>query len=252
LRDLHGADLLHAALARLLLLEELALARHVAAVEFRGHVLAVRLHRAAGDDLAADRRLHGHLELLPWNHLAQCLDERAPLALRAVAMNDHRHRVDPLLVDQDVELDERRGIETQELIIERRIAAAHRLQPIEEIENDLRERQLELERDLAAQVLELPLRAALLDAKLHHRAEIVLRHENARENDRLANLLDLRRRRELRRVLDLLDLALGRLDLVDHSGRGRDQREPVLALEALLHDLHVQQPEKAAAETEAE
>ena len=62
LRDLHLAELAHALLAGFLLLEQLALARRVAAVAFCGHVLAQRADRLAGDDLAADRRLHGDLE----------------------------------------------------------------------------------------------------------------------------------------------------------------------------------------------
>src|SRR5690606_20871833 len=125
------------------------------------------------------------------------LDERASFALRAVAVNDHRHRIDTLFVDQDIELDERRGLEAQELVVERRVAAAHRLQPVEKVEHDLRERQLELERDLSSDVLELALRSALLDAERDDRAEMLLRHENARENERLADLLDLCRRRQL-------------------------------------------------------
>src|SRR5712691_12712916 len=57
LRDFHFADALHALLACLLLLEQLALARDVAAVALGEHVLAQRLHRFAGDDAAADGRL---------------------------------------------------------------------------------------------------------------------------------------------------------------------------------------------------
>jgi hypothetical protein len=37
-----------------------------------------------------------------------------------------------------------------------------------------------------------------------------------------------------------------------HAGRGGDQVQVELALEPLLHDLHVQQAEEAAAEAEAE
>ena len=39
---------------------------------------------------------------------------------------------------------------------------------------------------------------------------------------------------------------------VDHVGRGRDQVEVELALQALAGDLHVQQTQKAAAEPEAQ
>ena len=47
-------------------------------------------------------------------------------------------------------------------------------------------------------------------------------------------------------------LAVGLVDVVDDARRGRDEVEVELALEALLDDLHVEQPEEAAAEAEAE
>src|SRR6185436_12461710 len=70
LRDFHRADALHALLAFLLLLEQLALARDVAAVALGEHVLAQRLDRFARDDAGADRRLDGDLEHLPRDQLA--------------------------------------------------------------------------------------------------------------------------------------------------------------------------------------
>src|SRR5215207_4907306 len=50
LRNFDAADALHALLAFLLLLEQLALARDVAAVALGEHVLAQRLDRLARDD----------------------------------------------------------------------------------------------------------------------------------------------------------------------------------------------------------
>src|SRR5918992_1542049 len=85
LRHLHAAHLLHALLAFLLLLEQLALARDVAAVALRDHVLAHRLHRLARDDLRPDRCLDRDLELLPWDLLAQALGEHAAGRIRLVA-----------------------------------------------------------------------------------------------------------------------------------------------------------------------
>src|SRR5439155_7118940 len=55
LRNFHGADLLHPLLALLLLLEQLPLARDVAAVALREHILAPRLHGLARDHARADR-----------------------------------------------------------------------------------------------------------------------------------------------------------------------------------------------------
>ena len=70
LRHLDGADLLHALLARLLLLEQLALAGDVAAVAFCQHVLAQRLDVLARDDVGADRGLDRHVVHLARDHLA--------------------------------------------------------------------------------------------------------------------------------------------------------------------------------------
>ena len=49
-----------------------------------------------------------------------------------------------------------------------------------------------------------------------------------------------------------ISLAVAQLHLVDDRRRGRDQVEIELALQPLLDDLQMQQPEEAAAEAEAE
>ena len=63
LRYLHAADLLHAALALFLLLEELAFAGNVATVAFGSNVFAVGANGLAGDHTLAHGGLHWHLEL---------------------------------------------------------------------------------------------------------------------------------------------------------------------------------------------
>ena len=63
---------------------------------------------------------------------------------------------------------------------------------------------------------------------------------------------DLVRVGHRRRVVDHLHAAVDEIDPVLHVGRGCDEREVVLALEPLAHDLHVQQPEKPAPEPEPE
>src|SRR6188472_4459692 len=90
LRHLDAADLLHPLLALLLLLEQLPLARDVAAVALREHVLALRLHRLAGDHAGPDRGLDRDVEELPWDLLLQPLDQRAAAAVRGVAVDDKR------------------------------------------------------------------------------------------------------------------------------------------------------------------
>src|SRR5881396_4445604 len=77
LGNLDAPDLLHALLALLLALEELALAGDVAAVALGGDVLAVGLDGLAGDDVRADRGLDRDVELLARDLLAQLLGQPA-------------------------------------------------------------------------------------------------------------------------------------------------------------------------------
>src|SRR5256885_10323209 len=96
LRDVDLAELAHALLAFLLLLQELALARHVAAVALGGHVLAERAHGLARDHLAADRRLDRDLEHVRRDQFLPLLDHGAAAPFRALAGHEPRQRVPPL------------------------------------------------------------------------------------------------------------------------------------------------------------
>jgi hypothetical protein len=71
-------------------------------------------------------------------------------------------------------------------------------------------------------------------------------------DDGLADFLDRPLIGHFGGVLDHQHLAVGAHHLVDHAGRGGDQVLVELALEALLHDLHVQQAQKAAAKAKAQ
>src|SRR5215471_18526996 len=249
---LHRAHLLHALLARLLLLEQLALARDIAAVALRQHVLAQRLDRLARDDMRAYCRLHRDVEHLARDQLAHAGDE-VPAAVGGVLAVDHEGEgVDPLAVDEDVELHHVGRAVLLELVVERRVPAARRLELVEEIHHHLGERHLVGQHHLAPVVLHVALHAALLRAQRDDGADVLLRDEDGGLDDRLADLLDLRRIRKLRRILDRGDRPVAQHDLVHDRGGRSDERHLVLALEALLHDIHVQQAEEPAAKTEAE
>src|SRR5437660_623361 len=84
--DFHGADGLHALLALLLLVEELALAGDVAAVALGGDVLSEGLDGLAGDDLAADGGLHRNFELVAGDLLAELAHEDAAAVFGLVAV----------------------------------------------------------------------------------------------------------------------------------------------------------------------
>ena len=87
---------------------------------------------------------------------------------------------------------------------------------------------------------------------LRDSADVLFGGKDGGGDDGLFDLVDERGIGPARRVVDLDDLAVGERDEVAHAGRGDDEIEIVLALQALLNDLHVQQAEEAAAEAEAE
>ena len=65
-------------------------------------------------------------------------------------------------------------------------------------------------------------------------------------------VLDLHHVGHVGRVVQFQRRAVAQLEVIDDRRRGRDQVEVELALQPLLNDLEMQQPEKAAAEAEAE
>ncbi len=94
--------------------------------------------------------------------------------------------------------------------------------------------------------------AALFLAELQDGAYRFIRSDDHGGDDRLLDFNGHSGRRKFRGVVDLDDLAVGGGDAIAHAGRGGDQVDAEFALEALLHDFHVQQAEKAAAKTEAQ
>ncbi len=168
-------------------------------------------------------------------------------------MHDHRQRVHRVAGEQDVELDEVGRAQPDQLVVERGVAARARLQLVEEVEHDLGERQVVGElHALGREVVHAGVTAAALLAELHHRPDVLLRAEDRRADVGLADLLDPRRVGHVGRVVDGHDVAVGQRHLELDRRHRRQQLEVVLALQALAHDVHVQQAEEAAAEAEAE
>src|SRR6266571_2824156 len=171
--DLDRSHLLHALLSFFLLLEQLALARHVASIALGGDVLAQWADRLAGDHFGPDRSLDHDLEQLARDQLFQLLGDLLAPLVRLVAMDDHRERVHRLAVEQHVELDEVGRAVLEELVVERRIATRDGLQLVVEVEDDLGEREFPAELDARrVHVMHALVHAAPLLAQLHDAADI--------------------------------------------------------------------------------
>ena len=167
-------------------------------------------------------------------------------------MDDRRERVDGVAVQEDVDLDEVCGLLAVGLVVERRVALGARLQRVEEVEDDLGQRQRVADLDpVLAEVVEAALDAATRLAQLEDGADVLGGRQDRAAHHRLVHLGDLALG-VLRRVGDDVLAAVLHDDAVDHVGGRRDEVKVELALETLAHDLHVQQAEEADPEAEAE
>src|SRR4029077_20285362 len=168
LRHFDPAHGLHPFLARFLLLQQLVLAGYVTAVELCRDVLAQSLDGLAGEDVGADRRLHRHVEELARDRFPQPRHQALALVVGEVAVDDDRERVDLVAGEQDVDLDQVRGLVADRFVVERGVAAGTALQQIEEVEDDLAERHVVADLDpLRAQVGHVDVGAAAPLAELH-------------------------------------------------------------------------------------
>ena len=93
---------------------------------------------------------------------------------------------------------------------------------------------------------------ALVLAQLEDAAHELVAGQDRGGDDRLLDRDDPAGVGQAGRRVDLDHLAVGLQHAVAHRGRGDQQLEVELALEPLLDDLHVQEPQEAAAEAEAE
>src|SRR5215203_4715109 len=254
LRNLHRPHPLHPLLPFLLLLEQLALAADVATVALRQDVLAHGADGLARHDVAPDRRLDGHLEHLARDQLLQLVGELAARRLRPIPVDDEAQRVDGLAVHQDVELHEVGRAVPRLLVVHRCVALGPALELVVVVDDQLRERELEVHVDaLRVQVLHVLEAAAATRRELHEAADVPVRGHHAELDPRLLDRLDLADVRELRRIVHVHPAAVHRQLHPVLDGRGaRDEVQVELALQALLDDLHVEQAEEAAAEPEAE
>ena len=125
---------------------------------------------------------------------------------------------------------------------------------VEVVNNQLGERNLEAHHHaLLVEILHAIKDAALVGGELHDRADVGRWGDDGGCDPRLTNLVDVVRARQLGGVVDQqLPLLVVEHHLVLAGGGRGDQLQVELALKALLHDLHVQEAEEAAAEAEAE
>ena len=162
-------------------------------------------------------------------------------------------RVHRFATHQHVQLHQVRFAITSQVIIQRRVAARGALQAVVKIQNNFIERHLVGQHDpRGRKIFKRFLRAALFLAQLQDGPHRFFRSDDHRDDERFLDGRNLAGRREFRGIIHFHQVPRGGQDAVTHAGRRGDQVDVELALQALLHDLHVQQAQEAAAESKAQ
>ena len=140
-----------------------------------------------------------------------------------------------------------------DVVVERSVALRYRLQLVVEVDDDLAQRQVEQYLDApAGDVGLLDQHAALVETQLHDGADELRLRDYGGADVGLLNVLYERRVVHTAGVVYLRLLAVLVENLIADVGHRRDDLHVELAVQALLHYLHVEQAEEAAAEAEAQ
>ena len=194
---------------------------------------------------------------MPVDLLLELLEKVPAALLGLAAVHDEAQRLHRVAVDQHVHLHQLVLLEAGDVVVHGAVAAGDALQLVEEVVDNLGQRQVVFE-NLAVVGEELLafINPAPAVAQLHDVADAAGGRDDLRGHDGLADALDLAHVRQLGGVGDLDDLALAALadavDLVGHRGRGLHDADPAFAFEPLLDDVHVQHAQEAAAEAAAQ
>src|SRR5664280_304989 len=243
LGDAHLANLFHLLLTLFLFLEELPFSRDVSTIALGQHVLAQLDNVFARYDLPADRGLQRDFIHLPGNVLPQPLQHRSCNVLDFIFVRDERERVDGRPVDQDIDLGESFLAVPRQHIVKRSIPLCDRLEPIEEVCDDLGQREFLLQDCPPALWLgHVDVNPPALVGEFHDVSDSVMRHHNLRFDKGLLDTFDLPQWGKLRRTVSkdfLAGIALD--DAIPHVRNGDNNVLIVLPAEALRDDLEVQE-----------
>ena len=165
----------------------------------------------------------------------------------------HRGKgVHHLSLQQDVHLDQVGHLLTGRLVVQRGIALGAGLELIEEVEDDLGQRQRVTHlHPVLGQIVHTVQRAAPLLTQFHDRTDEVGGGEQRGPDHRFVDRVDL----ALGEFAGVGHRVLGavlHLDPIDDVGRGGDQFQVEFALQTGPGDLQVQQPQETTTETEAQ
>ena len=158
-------------------------------------------------------------------------------------MADDRQGVQRIAVDEHIEPDQLVSPPLPQLVVEGGVPLGDALELVVEVVDHFGQGQLVLDDDARLRrIADRLLGPALVLAQLEDRADVLLGDVDRGADVGLLDVVEHRRVRHRRGVVDHHLLAVGGVTAVLDRRRGHDQVEIVFALQALLDDLEVQQP----------
>ena len=158
-----------------------------------------------------------------------------------------------LAVEQDVQLHQLGRTEAVGMIVERGISLGDALQLVVEVDDDFTQRHVVIDfHAIAGDVFLLHQLAALAKAKSHDRADIIGSRNDRGTDVRFLDVVYQRNVGHTAGVVYLHDMSLLVIYIIGNVGHGGDDVHIELAVQTLLHNLHVEQAEEAATEAEAQ
>ena len=210
-------------------------------------------HRLAGNNLAANGCLNGHVKLLTRDELLQLLTHTTPYGVGVVDIGECGEGIDRVAVEQNLQFDQFGGLEAIDVIIERGIALGDTLEFVVKVKYHLAEGKVEGYLDAVSGEISLVLEySTLVHAEFDYGSNEVGFGNNLGVNVGFIHFGNVVRFGHAGGVVDILLLAIGEFYLVLHVGDSGDDIHVELPFKAFLHNFHVQQAEETATETETQ
>ena len=168
-------------------------------------------------------------------------------------MDDAGKRVDRLSVDHDVHFYEVAGLILTQFVVHGAVAPGDAFQPVVEIDQDFVERQYTGQHDPGSiQGIRVLDRAPFFHDQGHDVAHRGIGNVDRRFDGRLVDFDNRSGFRQVHGIVDFNHRVTVLVDVVDHARIGGNDLDVVFATDAFLDDLHVEQPQEAAAKTKTE
>ena len=168
-------------------------------------------------------------------------------------MGQRRECIHRFAVEQDVQFHQFRRAETDGVVVERSIALRDRFQFVVEVDHDFGQRHVVMEfHSVARYIFLLDQFAAFAQAEGHDVADEVGAGDDRSTDIRFFDVIDFHRVGHSRGVVHFEQRVVLIVNVVAHVRHRGDHIHVELSVQSFLHDLHVQQAQESAAETEAQ